>query len=251
MCNSDLNSSIYGDDLAYIHASGFREFAKQAVGQIVDLLQNLTFPVNTVVDIGCGAGDSSRALIDAGFQVIAVEPSVALLEIAQKTAPEAKFVHDSAFGLDVPPCDAVIAVGEPLTYHKPGTDAPARLRRFFKAVHAALSPNGMLIFDLIVFGKEPLTKRSWSMGDDWAVLVEVTEDRQSNCLTRDITTFRKNGKQYRRSREKHSVHVFDECEVAKWLAEVGFDTQVDSRYGSVQLLSRRRAFLATSQSTIE
>jgi len=235
----------YESDLAYIQDRHFSQFAKQSTAQIVGSLKQSPVPVVTVTDIGCGAGASTRALIEAGFQVIAVEPSAALLKVARAKAPGANFVQATAYDVELPPCDAVLALGEPLTYHAPGSDAVSALRGFFRTAHSALSPKGLLTFDLIVSGRECLALKTWSTGDDWALLVQVTEDHESSRLTREITTFRRRGATYRRRQERHSIRVFHEREITAMLEACGFDVEVDSRYGSVELLPRRRAFFAT------
>ena len=83
------------------------------------------------VDLGCGAGVSTRALVEAGFDTLAVEPSAALLEIARRAAPAARYQQASAYDLALDSCDAILAIGEVLSHHAPTEDADARLRGFF------------------------------------------------------------------------------------------------------------------------
>ena len=67
----------YGDDLAYIHARGFTALAEAAADEIRQLLGE---PRGPVVDLGCGNGVTTRALVAAGHDVIAVDSSPAMLE---------------------------------------------------------------------------------------------------------------------------------------------------------------------------
>jgi len=80
-------------------------------------------------------------------------------------------------------------VGEPLTYHSEEADADNVIRTFFQRVADALPPGGLLIFDVIGLGEPPLAGRTWSSGDDWAVLVETTENQTARTLVRNIEVF--------------------------------------------------------------
>jgi hypothetical protein len=108
----------------------------------------------------------------------------------------------------------------------------------------------MLIFDVIEPGEPPLAGRFWSSGDDWAVLVETTEDQNTRTLVRNIETFRRAGEYYRRGREIHRVRLFDTRTVCDQLTSCGFETTTAQSYGSHVLLPRRRAFFATCRQAV-
>ncbi|HET8698599.1 MAG TPA: hypothetical protein VFO94_13985, partial [Gammaproteobacteria bacterium] len=46
-------------------------------------------------------------------------------DLARAAAPGARFVEASAYEYDLPQCTAIVALGEPLTYHAPDSDAAA------------------------------------------------------------------------------------------------------------------------------
>lgn len=179
--------------------------------------------------------------MDAGFDVTGIDVSVDLVKIARAVCPGAKFRVGSIYAQEIPQCDAIVGVGEPLTYHE-GGDSDARVRDFFQRASIVLPLNAPLIFDLIELGKPALTGRSWKADEDWAVLVETTEDQDSRTLTREIETFRKVGDTYRRGREVHRVRLFDSGEVCHWLESAGFSASTAVAYGDLALLPRRRAF---------
>lgn len=151
-------TQLYDEDLAFIQAAGFGEFAAAAVAVVIPQLQGRS--ARRVVDVGCGAGVTTKALVDAGFDTFAVEPSAALLALARTLAPSARFQQASAYDISLEPCDAILAIGEPLTYHVPTDDAEARLRRFFGHAGRALPKGGTLVFDLIVTGEPSLDARA-------------------------------------------------------------------------------------------
>jgi SAM-dependent methyltransferase len=196
------------------------------------------------MDVGCGAGPLTEALLDAGFDVTGVDTSAELLQYARASAPAAHFIHASAYEVELLGYDAVIALGEPLAYHADSADADALIGRFFRNAAAALPPGGVLIFDVIGLGEPSLAGRTWRSGDDWAVLVETTENQVERTLLRNIETFRCVGEVYRRSRELHRVRLFDIEELRQQLTACGFATEITQSYGAQQLSPRRHALFA-------
>lgn len=241
---------LYQEDLAYIQAVGFGGLANGAMPAVIERLRASRIPVRRVVDVGCGAGISTRVLVDAGFDTWAIEPSASLLAIARNTAPGARFKLGSVYDVALEPCEAILALGESLTYHRPEIDADARLRAFCERAARALAPGGLMIFDLIEAEGAPLDARGWSSGDDWAILYETREDRAARRLTRHIETFRRPAADaigYRRSREVHDVRTFETRDVKQWLGDAGFSVEIADRYGAHALAPRRRAFFAIRQ----
>jgi len=240
----------YQEDLAYIQAVGFGALASGAMPAVIERLRACRIPVRRVVDVGCGAGISTRALVTAGFDTCAIEPSASLLAIARNAAPGARFEFGSVYDVALEPCEAILALGEPLTYHGPDVDADARLRTFFERAARALAPGGLMIFDLIEAEGAPLDARGWLSGDDWAILYETREDRAARRLTRVIETFRRPSADaigYRRAREVHEARTFETRDVTQWLERAGFSVEVADRYGAYALAPRRQAFFASRQ----
>jgi SAM-dependent methyltransferase len=235
--------AFYSEDLAFVQASGFGELAAAAVAAVIPQLK--ARGARRVIDVGCGAGVSTKALVDAGFDTLAIEPSAALLELARQAAPSAEFRQASAYDVALDACDAILAIGEGLTYHAPTEDAEARLRSFFGSASRALRKGGLMVFDLIQTGDASLTARSWKAGPDWAVLSETEEDAELQQLRRNIETFRDVGDgSYRRRSEVHHVRLFEASAVSSWLEQVGFEVETTTTYGSFALPRRRVAFYA-------
>ena len=235
--------SLYREDLAHIHAAAFGGLARGAAPEIVRRLRNAAVRVRRVVDVGCGAGPLTRELAGAGFEVTGIDASDELLAIARAEVADARFIHGSAYEVALPECEAIAAVGEPLTYHE--SDDDARVAGFFRKAAEVLPPGGMLIFDLIETGEPSLAGRFWTSGEDWAVLAETEEDQKERTLVRRIETFRRVGELYRRGREVHRVRLFDAAVLTAQLAQCGFTTEKAEAYGEQKLGPRRRAFFAT------
>jgi hypothetical protein len=112
-----------------------------------------------------------------------------------------------------------------------------------RRVAHALAPGGLFLFDLVVGpARPPMAYRTWQAGRDWAVLVDVAENR--GWLRREITTFRRVGRGHRRGRERHWVRVHRTADVVRALRRAGFTVHVERRLGGVALPPRRVAFVA-------
>jgi SAM-dependent methyltransferase len=237
--------SLYRQDLAYIQEAAFGGLARGAAPEIVRLLKSAAIQIRKVVDVGCGAGPLASALVEAGFEVTGLDTSAELLAIARAAVPGAHLVNASVYDEEIPSCEAIVALGEPLTYHAQGADADSLVQRLFQRVSDVLPVGGMLIFDVIELGQPSLAGRSWSSGEDWAALVDTKEDQESRTLVRNIETFRRVDRHYRRGREIHQVRLFDTGMLCRQLAACGFATETAQAYGAQLLGPRRRAFFST------
>ena len=216
----------YRADLAHIHASGFGDLAATAGPVLAGLLKDAGIDDGLVVDLGCGNGVTSRALSDAGYDVLGIDRSAAMLAFARRTAPGARFRRGSFLDGDLPPCRAVAAVGEVLNYTRRSLDP------IFRRVHRALEPGGLFVFDLAGPGRVAGrgSARYWTEGEDWAILVEVEEDRGRGLLTRRMTTFRRSGRGWRRDAETHQQRLHRAGDVARRLRALGFRVRIRRGY---------------------
>jgi len=235
----------YQDDLSYVHHVGFGGLANGAAPGLLALLQEAGIREGLVVDLGCGSGLWVRELTEAGYEALGIDSSAAMIELARAVAPKARFVVASLFDVELPPCDAVTALGEPFSYIPEGMDAPPPLTDLFERVAQALRPGGLFLFDLVVRSRQrPMTYRTWAEGQDWAVLVEVAEDLPASRLTREIVTFRQVGETWRRSHETHRVASYDRAGIERDLRRAGFSVRASRKYGDYELPPRRLAFRA-------
>jgi SAM-dependent methyltransferase len=240
---------LYETDLAMIQAASFGGHAAVVAPWLVARLRASHPSARRILDVGCGAGVSSRTFTDAGFEVIGFDPSDALLQHARRAAPRATFSCRSAYGGPLPRADAVVAIGEPLTYHAPETDAEAALLGFFEAAAACLPDGGLLSFDVIVTEGAALDARSFRSEADWFLASETVEDRAAGRLARNVETFVRDPETgaYRRRRETHHVRLFPEQRVEALLREAGFTLEEATRtVGDHALLPRRVLFVAVS-----
>jgi SAM-dependent methyltransferase len=233
----------YREDLAYIHDVGHADFALESAPGILEILAQNGIRDGLVVDLGCGSGLWARELIDAGYRVLGIDISEAMIEISRERVPEAEFRVGSLFEADIPPCAAVTAVGEVLNYL---FDPEKELPELFRRVYDALAPGGVFVFDVLGPGQVPpgIATRSFREGNDWVVLVEKEEDAERGTLTRRIVSFRKVGEHYRRDDEVHRVRLYDPSELSAELRRAGFEVRTMRAYGRYPLSESHAAFVA-------
>lgn len=234
----------YAQDLAYIHDVGFGDFAREAAPGLLEILRRHGVTLGLVVDLGCGSGIWGERLVQAGYDVLGIDQSAAMLTLAREKAPRATFRRTSLWSVKLPRCDAVTALGECFNYRFGPKAGPARLESLFSRIHAALRPGGVLIFDIAEPGRGAgPSEREWR-GEDWALRVTVEEDARRRELTRRITAFRRVGKLYRRSEETHRLRLVNPSDVAAALRRAGFRVRVVRGYGELRFKPGLAALVA-------
>ncbi|MBZ5705277.1 MAG: class I SAM-dependent methyltransferase [Acidobacteriia bacterium] len=236
----------YRKDLAYVHDVAFTDFIRDALPSLLRILRHNRITRGLVIDLGCGSGVWARELTRTGYDVLGVDISEGMLKLARKRAPKARFVHASLFQRELPPCAAVTAIGECVNYLFDRKNNRKELARFFQRVYSALAPGGVFVFDVAEPGRGgpgvPVFKSF--RGRDWALLLQVEEDRKRSLLTRRITVFRKIGKLYRRSEEVHRVRLYPRSQITRQLESAGFRVRVLRSYGKQSFATGHVAFLA-------
>ena len=236
---------FYREDLAYIHDVGHADFALRSAPGILRILRENGVPEGLVVDLGCGSGLWARELLRAGYRVLGIDISGAMVEIAREKAPGAEFQVGSLFEATIPPCDAVTAVSEVLNYLFDPENEERGLGRVFGRVYEALRPGGVFVFDVLGPGQVPGGKvRGFSTGPDWAVLNEKEEDEQAGTMERRIVSFRRVGDLYRRTDEVHRVRLYGPDGITADLSRAGFEVTTMRAYGDYPLAENHAAFVA-------
>jgi SAM-dependent methyltransferase len=170
--------TAYGTDLAFIHDAGHGALARAAALTLLDELSRAGHARGTVVDLGCGSGILASHLVDAGYDVVGIDVSDAMVTLARARAPKATFRVGSFVSAGIPECVGITAIGEVLNYtFDAGNDVRAR-RSLFERVLRSLAPGGVFLFDVAGpdRGHPGGARRTYAAGPDWAVLVETLAD---------------------------------------------------------------------------
>ena len=236
---------IYAEDLAYVHDAGFDEYARRAAPEILRVLRR-RLPRRTsrrgpqvVVEFGCGGGTLARRLTAAGFDVQGVDQSRAMIRIARRRAPRARFAVGSLAATPLQRCDAIVAIGEVLNYLPRGTTRAIQqhddeLFAFFARAASALAPDGLLLFDFMTTSVGRTFPMKVRAGDDWAIVASA--QARGKLLIREITTCRKVGAGHRCSHERHYVRLYSEATMTSLLRRAGFTVVMRRTIGPVRLI---------------
>ncbi|HEX6100678.1 MAG TPA: class I SAM-dependent methyltransferase [Thermoanaerobaculia bacterium] len=241
--------SEYGPDLAYIHHAGFSEFAESAAPGLLEILWKHGVRDGLVVELGCGSGILARELTRAGFDVLGFDASPAMIALARETnvgrgfsppapgegraeaTPYIRFEVGRFEEAEIPPCNAIVAMGEVLNY---GTfDGVRRL--------VANARTKLLVFDIAERGAYPPYDERRVDGDDWSVI--AVKESDGVLLTRRILTFRAKGETMRRTEEVHQLKLYDRNAMKALLREHGFRVHVRRSYGTRRLPKGHAVFI--------
>ncbi len=236
----------YQEDLAYIHDVGFGDFSSKSAPGLLEILHQKGIKNGLVVDLGCGSGIWAKALTQAGYDVLGIDISDAFIDLAKKKAPKANFQKASFLRVTLPKCDAVTSIGECLNYQF-DEHGLIEIQELFARIYTSLKPGGVFIFDIAqpgyIRGMNP--QKTYSQGQDWAILLEKTENKITNHLTRQMTIFRKVDNFYRRSEEIHDVQLYKASEIATKLRKIGFKVKIIRGYGNFIFSKAQVGFIAT------
>ncbi|HXX71504.1 MAG TPA: class I SAM-dependent methyltransferase [Candidatus Acidoferrum sp.] len=222
----------YLEDLAYIHDAGFRDYACSAAPGLERILASHGIVRGLVVDLGCGSGRWAGELVRAGYDVLGIDQSPAMIRLARKVAPRARFQVGSLWSVRLPPCDAVTSIGECLNYCFDPRAGRRALSVLFKRVYRVLEPGGILLCDFAGPHRSPHRKlrQHISAGRDWAVMASTLASGP-HSIVRHIATYRRVGNRYRRREEVHRLRLFLSAEICNQLRRSGFRVRTLNGYG--------------------
>ncbi len=228
-------SPYYRRDLAWVHHLGFGFHAAACAPGIVELLAPVRARNGLVLELGCGSGLLTRALIAAGHRVSATDASPAMLEIARKVVGDGAQLRRLTLPDErLPEADAIVAVGHPLNY-LPDQGA---FERALIAIASALRPGGVLAFDVcdLQWGRARQHAPTYAkLGPDWAIISEFSVPSPDRFI-RDITTFLPNNDgSWRRDSERHENVLIDASEIPAFLADHGINAKLSSAFGAETL----------------
>ena len=220
-------------------------------GYIIEKLKEDGIEDGLVLDLGCGTGQMTRRLRDAGYDMIGVDGSVDMLQIAREAESAGDVCYLSEPGTDggcgqdrtAGTCRsdilyllqdirefelygtvrAVISTCDTLNY----ITQPEDLLQVFKLVNNYLDPGGLFLFDMntVSHYRELCADNTFAESrDDCSFIWENEYDSVSGINEYDLTLFlkREDGL-YERFFETHTEKAWEIEEVRQLLEEAGME----------------------------
>ena len=183
----------------------------------------------TVLDLACGTGAYSYALMERGYDVIGVDSSLDMLNTALEKAAELQIAPPLLLCQPLEELDlygtakAAVCLTDSLNH----ITNPAGVRRFFRRLSLFLEPGGVFVFDV-----NTRYKHEHMLADN----TFVYETNQAFCVwqnrwqpeldTTEITLdvfHAEAGGTYARKSECFAERVYSAEELTKWLSRAGFE----------------------------
>lgn len=193
---------------------------------IINKLRENKIDSGYVVDLGCGTGKMTTMLADAGYDMIGIDNSMEMLQIAyEREDDRILYLMQDMCGFDAgEKVSAVISACDSLNYILEEED----LLLVFKSVYRQLEDGGIFIFDINTPYKyeELLAENTFAENrDDSSFIWENYYDEEEKINEYDLTLFIRDDSEhgfFRKFEETHFQRCYEPDLVEKLLKQVGF-----------------------------
>lgn len=183
-------------------------------------------PIN-ILELGCGTGNITLELLKMGYEVVGVDISEEMLEIAREKTADfgekailiTQDITDMDF--DVYEIDCVMACNDTFNY----IVEKEELASLLDYLYPRMKKGGQLVFDISSRYKLEHILGNNVFGEsfeDWAYLWENFYDEQEQLITMEINIFTQENELYHRDIETHYQRAYTEEEIIDLLKKTGF-----------------------------
>jgi SAM-dependent methyltransferase len=183
-------------------------------------------PVTSILDLGSGTGVHAHELATRGYEVVGVDRSESMLEVARRGRSDAKFLHGDLRSVDVGRrFDAVVLFFAVLGYQLSDSDVLAALR----TSRQHLEQGGLLAFDVwygpAVLAQRPSTRtRTVDWGDRHVVRKSSgTLDPDRPTVRVDFELTIAGDESAPPVHETHEMRYFSSSDLERHLVDAGFE----------------------------
>ncbi len=195
---------------------------------IVGLLKEYGIEDGVVLDLGCGTGKLTRLLKTSGYDMIGVDYSEEMLEIAREAEMEQEepifYLHQDMRELELfGSVEAVVSICDSMNYILQEEE----LLQVFRRVNEYLEPGGIFLFDLNTLYKyrELLGENTISeVREESSFIWDNYFDEETGINEYDLTLFiREQDDLYRRYEETHYQRAYEVETVVKLVKDAGME----------------------------
>ena len=175
-----------------------------------------------VLDLGCGTGEMTRRLKNAGYDMIGVDSSVDMLQEACKQSTEGiLYLNQDMREFELyGTVRAIFSICDSMNYLSEYED----LVQVLKLANNYLDPGGIFVFDLKTahFFRDVVKDETQAENmDDFSYIWENYYDKGSRIHEYDLTLFVKESEHYRKATEVHFQRAYTLTEIRKAAKEAG------------------------------
>jgi SAM-dependent methyltransferase len=215
----------YGAYAAVYDLQGQSRWSERMVAFLEDLLPRYDVTPRRVLDLACGTGAAALRFAAQGYAVTGIDGSAPMLAIArQKAADDGAaigFIQQDMRAFTTPePVDLLTCFYDSLNYL---TD-PADLARTFACMCHALTPDGLVVFDMNTRAglESGWNGKCWVQEIDDTYFIQQAEwNAETAIATMTLTCFVRLGRDYRRFEEVHTERGYTLDEITAALESAG------------------------------
>ncbi len=237
----------YKEELSKIHDSYFGDLALNAAFELLNYLKNTKHTGKDIVDMGCGSGIFASILSEENYNVIGVDISPEILEIAKLRAPKATFITTSLFDYELPKTDIVTSIGEPVNYLFDNKSSYSEAEKLFTKIFNCLRTNGVFMFDFLTNKINLENKPRIIEKENMTMFLDISVDLDAWILTRKMTFFTKSNDHYIKDSEIHKQFLFDEALIIEKLQSLNFEVRKLDNYNGVNFRQGHIGLMCTKK----
>lgn len=216
------------EDFAYLYDALQKDVPYEEFADYYEkIMQKFNNKKGLCLDLGCGTGNMTLCLDKRGFDMIGVDSSVEMLDVAREKAySEGRnilFLNQDMTEFEL--YGTVSTVVSTLDCVNYVTDEN-ELLKVFKLVNNYLDPKGLFIFDInSPYKLEHILGDNTYVSDEEGIFYtwQNSYDKKNKICTFDLTFFEKEGDAYYRSDETHYERAYSISEITEMLEKAGME----------------------------
>lgn len=216
-------SNIYDKsmNLSYIDYDKWFEKISKLMGKQKNSIKN-------ILELGCGTANLTKKFLDKGYEVVGIDKSYEMLEIAREKTKDYKdkiiLIQQDVreIDFDIYEIDMILSANDLINYIVDTND----LQNLFEFSYKHLRKDGLLIFDIsssYKISKILSDNTFFEEEEDYCMIWQNIYSDKEKIIDMYIDIFKENKDGlYERYQEEHQQRAYEETEIENYLKKVGF-----------------------------